>query len=330
MKLAFAGSPYFAANILQAIIAQNYSVVSVLTQPDRPAGRGQRMQPSAVKQVAQLAGLPVYEPDRLTGIAPHELMSVRPDLLLVVAYGLLLPRPWLEWSACGAVNVHTSLLPRWRGAAPIERAIMAGDQETGVSLMQMEVGLDTGPLLSCLSCTIDGEDTAVSLEHKLTTIACTLLLDLLSEYAINGCLPAGEPQPSSGIIYAHKITHADALIDWSASAKSIVYQVRALAGRSGAVTFIMGQERLRIHAVNECALSAQEQKKMPGTIIQADKNGIWVQCGSGVLNLLQMRLNRGKGGLLGYKDAINGFADLFAPGTLLGMVNNNESRQGKE
>lgn len=330
MKLAFAGSPHFSANILQAIIAKNYSVVGVLTQPDRPAGRGQRLQPSATKQVARQAGLSVYEPVKLTGIAPHELMPVQPDLLLVVAYGLLLPRSWLQWPALGAVNVHTSLLPRWRGAAPIERAIMAGDQATGVSLMQMEAGLDTGPLLSCFRCAIDREDTFVSLEHKLAIIARTLLLDLLSEYAVSGRLPAAEPQPSSGITYAHKITHADALIDWSAKAESIACQVRALTGRSGAVTFVAGQERLHIHAVSECVVSAQEQTKLPGTIIQAGKKGIWVQCGSGVLNLLQIRLNRGKGGLLGYKDVINGFADLFTPGALLGMANNSELKQGQK
>ncbi len=316
LQLAFAGSTQFSVDLLQVVLDQGHEITSVLTQPDRPAGRGRRVRPSIVKRTALENGLPVYEPPGLKDFSPSQL-PVRPDFLLVVAYGLLLPKRWLEWPKQASLNVHASLLPRWRGAAPVERAILAGDKKTGTCIMVMEKGLDTGPVLATSSCCIDERETAVSLTQKISALSCELLDALLADYVQTGRLPKARPQPVAGATYASRIRRADALIDWSSSALSIDRRIRALAGRFGGITFIEGGERLVIEAAAESRL-ADTFDRPPGTLVSADKEGIRVQCGTGLLELLQMRLpGRGKGSVLTCRDVLNGFGELFRPGTLL-------------
>lgn len=317
-ELAFAGSPQFAADILQGLLHQGYRLTHVLTQPDRAAGRGKRIRPSPVKSLAQKQGAAVHQPPRLSDITPADLMLTRPDVLVVAAYGLLVPEPWLAWPRAGALNVHASLLPRWRGAAPIERALMAGDAQTGVCIMQMEAGLDTGDILASKSCAVAAEDTAISMAAKLQEMALPLLCAVLQQCQRLGRLPAGTPQAAAGVTYAHKIAAEDRRIDWSNSAAAIARQVRALAGRAGAITALSERDDMKILAVSMEPNSALSGAALhPGTIVRADKSGIQVQCGCGLLNLLQLRLNRGKGALLGYKDALHGFAHLFRTGVQL-------------
>lgn len=318
LRLVFAGSPQFSVELLQAVLDQGHQIEAVLTQPDRPAGRGKRLQASAVKQSAQAARLPVYDPVSLKNARPDEL-SERPDFLLVVAYGVLLPKRWLVWPRLAALNIHTSLLPRWRGAAPIERAIMAGDKETGVCIMSMETGLDTGPIFASDTCPIAPDDNLESLTGKLSKLASTLLAGFFAQYTKTGILSKAQPQASEGITYASKITPADALIDWSTEAASIDRQIRALSGRFGGSTLIDYKERLSIEQA--CVEISPDSGAKPGTIHTVDKTGITIQCGTGMLKLLKMRLpDRGKGSVLGAQDILNGFGSLLKPGLVLGSA----------
>jgi methionyl-tRNA formyltransferase len=310
-RLGFAGTPEFAAGILQALLQAGRTPVVVYTQPDRPVGRGRRLRPSPVKSLAEAHGLPVRQPASLRrpGEAEH-LAELDLDALVVVAYGLILPPPVLEAPRYGCINVHASLLPRWRGAAPVERAILAGDTETGVCIMRMDAGLDTGPVYQCRRCPITRETDAPALEGELGKLGQAALLDCLAR------LPAltPTPQPETGVTYAHKLTRADAEIRWQAPADAIERQVRALAGRLAPFAHADGA---RVSLLAARAL-AQAPAAPPGTIEAADRRGIRVACGEGVLELTALKLSIGKGQPLSAADAVNGYRNLFAPGKVLG------------
>lgn len=283
MKLVFAGTPEFSVAPLQTLIDSGHTVVAVYTQPDRPAGRGRKLSPSPVKQLAASAGLAVRQPDSLRDPqAQAELAALAPDLMVVVAYGLLLPQAVLDIPRLGCVNIHASLLPRWRGAAPIQRAILAGDTETGVGLMQMEKGLDTGPVLAEARCPIAPDDTASTLHDRLSELGARLLAGNL-DALLAGQLTAA-PQSEAGATYARKLDKAEAGIDWQQDAAAIDRQIRAFNPWPVAQTRLNG-EVLRIHAARPVAASGEA-----GRILEAGRDGITVACGQGGLRLTEIQL----------------------------------------
>ena len=308
LRLGFAGTPPFAATILSALIDSGHALDLVLTQPDRPTGRGRKRQPSPVKSLAVASGLPVRDPPTLAG---ESLADDNLDLLVVAAYGLILPDHVLDAPRLGCLNVHASLLPRWRGAAPVERAIMAGDTETGVCLMQMDAGLDTGPVYTCKRVVIGAEETGGELEGRLALLGGELLRNLLPK--IETLTP--EPQSGSGATYAHKLTAADALIDWRHSADQITRQIRALVDRRPATALAAsGEVRIRILAAKA---DADPHDRHPGTILRADRQGLVIACGSGLLRITRLQLNRGKGTAMDAAAAANGYPDLLSAGSIL-------------
>ena len=287
LKLAFAGTPEFAVPSLRAALAGG-EVLAVFTQPDRPAGRGRHPTPSPVKQAALEANVRVLQPETLrTPEAQAVLAQLQPDLLIVVAYGLILPQAVLDIPRFGAWNVHASLLPRWRGAAPIQRAIEAGDAETGVCLMQMRKGLDTGPVLLRRETSIGAEETAGQLHDRLSILGAQVLaegLRLLSE----NLLPQAEEQDDAQAVYAHKLDKAEAKLGWNTPAIELARRVRAFSPWPIAEAVLSG-ERLRIHTA-----MAIEGTGTPGNIIAASKHGIDVACGQGALRLLTVQRDGGK------------------------------------
>ena len=284
LKLIFAGTPEFAVPSLR-IAAERGEVVAVYTQPDRPAGRGRSATASPVKQKALDLGLPVYQPINFKSEEALQILkSHQADLMIVVAYGLILPEPVLSAQTLGCWNVHASLLPRWRGAAPIQRAIEAGDKRTGVCLMQMEKGLDTGPVLLQLSTNISADETSATLHDRLSHLGAEVLSDGL-KLARLGMKFDAEPQSEVGVTYAKKIEKAEALIDWQCDAQQIERSVRAFNPWPIAETQIQG-ERVRIHQA--IALEANTDK-VPGTILAANKEGIDIACEQGILRLLQVQ-----------------------------------------
>ncbi len=310
MRVGFAGTPDFAARILERLLASEFKPAVVYTQPDRRAGRGRKLSPGAVKTLALANSLELCQPptwkhsDASRGLASFDL-----DVLVVAAYGLMLPPPVLSIPQHGCINVHASVLPRWRGAAPIERAIMAGDELSGVSIMQMNEGLDTGPVFSTATCPIGSDTTGPELEHTLADLGGTALLECLRS------LPTLNPvaQDDAGMRYADKVTSADARINWLAPAVVIHRQIRALCGRLPAFTLIDGC-RLR---VLEADLDETPSPTVPGEIRAVSKAGIQVGCGTGSLLMKRVQLNRGKGQPLTAADAIHGYPDLFANGRRL-------------
>ena len=276
----------------------------VLTQPDRRAGRGRKPAPSAVKQVAAEASLPVETPNGPADIFPA-LASTKVDVLVVAAYGLLLPRRALEHPRLGCVNVHASLLPRWRGAAPVERAMIAGDPETGVSIMRMEVGLDTGPVYKQARIPIEPRATGLTLENALSRLGADLLLDVLPD------LERLAPDPQSGpSTYAPKLGPHDSVADWTESASDLDRRIRALAHRAP-VRSSLGGTRVQLLS----AMPREESRTAePGTVLPSGRREILVACGSGALAVDSLKVNRGKGRTMGSADARNGFPDLFRPG----------------
>ncbi|MEQ8858238.1 MAG: methionyl-tRNA formyltransferase [Pseudomonadales bacterium] len=312
LRQGFAGTPAFAARILEALIDSGRAPVVVYTQPDRPVGRGRKVQSSAVKQLASNHGLPVEQPQTLrTPEAVQTLADWDLDVLVVAAYGLILPPPILALPRLGCLNVHASLLPRWRGAAPVERAIMAGDAETGVCIMAMEQGLDTGPVYACRRTAITSDDDGQTLETRLAGLGAAALMDCLEQ--LPALTPA--PQPTDGVSYAHKLTAADARIDWERPAAAIVRQVRALRGRMPAVTHA-GATRVAI--IDAAAEPGVARSTQPGTVLSADPDAIRIACGDGVLAIKRLRLNIGKGRALSAAEALNGYARLFQPNERLG------------
>ena len=284
MKVAFAGTPEFAAAALEAILAAGFEVPLVLTQPDRPAGRGMQLQPSPVKQVALAAGIPVHQPEKLrTPEQQAPLAAACCDVLVVAAYGIILPQAVLDLPRHGCLNIHASLLPRWRGAAPIQRAIQAGDAESGVCIMQMEAGLDTGPVLLEGSLPICDDDTAASLHDKLAELGARLIVDALAKLPLPPRPPCAE-----GVTYAAKIEKAEALLDWRLSAVQLGRQVRAFDPFPGTLAHFEGNPVKIWKAVPEAGHGT------PGSVLAVGKDGIVVACGEGALRLVELQKAGGK------------------------------------
>jgi methionyl-tRNA formyltransferase len=311
LTIIFAGTPDFAACHLAALlIADHYHIAGVYTQPDRPAGRGQKPQFSPVKQLALQHSLKVFQPvDLKSPQQQQQLATLQPDLMIVVAYGLLLPKPVLAIPRLGCINVHASLLPRWRGAAPIQRALLAGDQITGVSIMQMNAGLDTGPVFQQQSCTIQPKDTGGSLHDRLARLGAETLLNTLPKIATAGLL--SQPQTDSQVSYAHKLSKQEARIDWTQSAEHIARQVRAYNPWPIAYSQL-AHSRLRIWQAD--ALTS-ETSQPPGTIVQANKEAICIATGSGVLAINQLQLAGGK--VMTAEAMLNARRDQFQAGQQL-------------
>ncbi|KFN50816.1 methionyl-tRNA formyltransferase [Arenimonas malthae CC-JY-1] len=289
LRIVFAGTPGFAVPCLRAA-AERGEVVGVYTQPDRPAGRGRQLAPSPVKVEALARGLPVFQPENFRSKEAREaLRALQPDLMVVVAYGLILPQSVLDIPRFGCWNVHASLLPRWRGAAPIQRALEAGDKETGVCLMQMEKGLDTGPVLLSLATPITADDTGGSLHDRLAALGAEVLADGLKLLRA-GMRPVPQPQPDEGVTYAHKLDKAEARLDWSRPAPELANRVRAFNPWPVAEAELAG-ERLRIHAARALDLAHGQP---PGTVLAANRDGLDVACGEGALRLLQVQREGGR------------------------------------
>ncbi|MEW5838963.1 MAG: methionyl-tRNA formyltransferase [Pseudomonadota bacterium] len=293
-RIIYAGTPDFAVPALRALLQAGANVVAVYTQPDRPAGRGRKLSASPVKQAALDAGIPVYQPLSLRSEeAQAELAALQPDLMVVAAYGLLLPKAVLDTPTYGCVNLHASLLPRWRGAAPIQRAIESGDAHTGITLMQMDVGLDTGDMLAKSACSIMSDDSAQSLHDRLATMGAELLLRHLPEL-LAGTLK-GEVQDEALVTYAKKLDKAEARLDWSQPASLLARRIMAFNPWPVAETTWKG-ETLRIWralALDEHCSSTSGQSA-PGTIVAAGREGLDVATGQGVLRIQQIQRPGGK------------------------------------
>jgi methionyl-tRNA formyltransferase len=285
LRILFAGTPDFSVPPLQRLIAEGFPPLAVLTQPDRPAGRGRQLQASPVKQAAATAGIAVHQPVTLKDATARDLVSkLEPDLMIVVAYGLILPTEILRLPKFGCWNIHASLLPRWRGAAPIQRAIEAGDRESGACIMQMNEGLDTGPVIHRASIALDEEETGGSLHDRLAELGASALLECVHSLSRGAPLKA-EPQPDSGITYARKLEKAEAQIDWSEHAETLERRIRAFNPWPVAWCMI-GGERTRIW--KSCVVSAAHASK-PGTVLSTGKNGIDIATGKNVLRLLELQ-----------------------------------------
>ena len=288
LRVAFAGTPDFSVPALEALVASRHAVVGVLTQPDRPKGRGRQITAGPVKAAALAHGIPVAQPLSLKDPAGRaELEAWRPDVLVVVAYGLILPPAVLGLPRLGCINIHGSLLPRWRGAAPIQRAILAGDSCTGVTIMLMDVGLDTGPMLLKQEIPIESTDTGGSIHDRLSVSGASALLEALESYSAGTLKPI--PQPAEGVTYASKIEKSEALLDWHRDALELDRQVRAFNPWPVAETRLEG-EQLRVFgtAVLE-GLNSTEIGTEPGTITAVGDSGVVVQCGRGQLALQQLQ-----------------------------------------
>ncbi|AJP49266.1 methionyl-tRNA formyltransferase [Rugosibacter aromaticivorans] len=285
MRIIFAGTPDFAAQALAAILAAGHDVPLVLTQPDRPAGRGLQLQPSAVKQLALAHSLPVFQPERLKDPATHEPMRAAfADVMVVVAYGLILPQAVLDIPRHGCLNIHASLLPRWRGAAPIQRAIEAGDKEAGVTIMQMEAGLDTGAMLLAEKLEIGAEETAGELHDRLSTLGARLIVAALAQR--DALTP--KPQSATGTTYAAKISKAEAQLDWTQPADVLARKIRAFNPFPGATLPLAGEliKVWRAEAVEGCG--------SPGQILAADADGIVIAASHGALRLIELQKPGGR------------------------------------
>ena len=284
MKLIFAGTPEFAAQALDAIIAAGHEVALVLTQPDRPSGRGLALRASPVKERALAAGIGVFQPPTLRDVAAQEtIRAVGAEAMVVAAYGLILPQVVLDMPRFGCINIHASLLPRWRGAAPIQRALLAGDAETGVGIMQMEAGLDTGPVLHEGRVFIAADETASTLHDKLAALGARLIVE-----ALDGRALTPRPQPEAGVTYASKLDKAEAPLDWRRTAAELDRQVRAFNPFPGALA-TLGQLSVKVWRA-----SAEAGEGSPGTILAGDRAGILVACGEGALRLTELQKAGGK------------------------------------
>ncbi|MBI5660244.1 MAG: methionyl-tRNA formyltransferase [Nitrosomonadales bacterium] len=279
MRIIFAGTPHFAAAALEALLAHRFDVVAVLTQPDRPAGRGMRLAPGPVKQLAQAQGLPVLQPASLKQAdIQREIAACAADVMVVAAYGLILPLAVLQLPRHGCLNIHASLLPRWRGAAPIQRAILAGDAETGITLMQMDAGLDTGDMLLKKSCQIGACDTAQTLHDKLAAMGAEAVIAALRLLGQGRLAPV--PQEDALATYAAKLTKEEARINWADDAARIARAVRAYN------PFPLATARLDGTAIKILQASALDDSGgEPGSVLRVEKNGIVVACGKGALRL---------------------------------------------
>lgn len=307
MRLVFAGTPDFAATALKALLGTHHTVVGVYSQPDRPAGRGRKLMPSPVKQVALDASIPVFQPESLkTEEAQRELADLEPDVMIVAAYGLILPKAVLSIPVHGCLNIHASLLPRWRGAAPIQRAIAAGDDETGITIMQMDEGLDTGAMLLKTLTAIEEDDTGGSLHDRLADFGGKAIVDAL-KLLEKGEL-RGETQNDELACYARKLSKEEGHIDWSQDALAIERLIRAFNPWPGTYTDLE-QQRVRIH---EAKALADDSHKPAGTVTRREREGIDVACGAGTLRITRLQLPGARAQSV--NDLINGGKELLMPG----------------
>ncbi|GAB2189725.1 methionyl-tRNA formyltransferase [Sessilibacter sp. MAH1] len=307
LNIVFAGTPDFAAAHLQALLESHHKVIAVYTQPDRPAGRGKKLQKSAVKQVAEAYNLPVYQPLNFKAQEDRDqLAALSADIMVVVAYGLILPVAVLETPRLGCVNVHASLLPRWRGAAPIQRAVEAGDAESGVTIMQMEKGLDTGPMLEVVKCEITATETGGSLHDKLMNMGSPALIKALDDLALGKAVP--EVQDHDAANYASKIEKPDLDINWQESADVIERKIRAFNPFPVCFSDLNG-DRIKLF---DAAVATSSKANSPGEILAVDKSGITVACGEGALALSRIQIPGKKP--MAIADLLNGYSDKFQPG----------------
>jgi methionyl-tRNA formyltransferase len=310
LRIVFAGTPDFAARHLAALLSSEHEIIAVYTKPDRPAGRGKKLTASPVKIMATAHQIPVYQPVSFKSDQDKQMLQdLRADLMIVVAYGLLLPKAVLDTPKFGCINVHGSILPRWRGAAPIQRAVWSGDLETGITIMQMDEGLDTGDMLNVMTLPIEPGDTSTSLYEKLAALGPQALLETLTQITDGTIHPI--PQDEHAASYAHKLTKEEAAIDWTQSAAFIERCIRAF--NPWPVSFF----RVADHNIKvwRSHISHETTDKPAGTIIQTDKSGIYVATGSGVLILEQLQISGKKAMSVG--DILNSRADWFAVGNRL-------------
>lgn len=289
MNIVFAGTPHFAIPCLEALIHSEHQITAIYTQPDRPAGRGHKLQPSPVKTWANLHNLPLYQPLNFKNTANiEELRGLKPDIMIVIAYGLILPQAVLNIPLHGCINVHASLLPRWRGASPIQQSILHGDHESGVTLMQLDAGMDTGPVFTKVHCPITLHETAGSLHDKLALLSAPALIEVLN--AIDTGIAVSTPQNLEGVTHASKISKDDARIDWKNSATEIDCQIRAFNPWPIAFTYV-NEETLRIH---QARVLEFENKAQPGTIVDITKEGLQIATGKQILLIERIQFAGGK------------------------------------
>ena len=310
LRIIFAGTPDFAARHLDALLSSEHQVVGVFTQPDRPAGRGKKLMPSPVKVLAEEKGVPVFQPGSLRPQENQQLVAdLQADIMVVVAYGLILPKAVLDMPRLGCINVHGSLLPRWRGAAPIQRSLWAGDAQTGVTIMQMDVGLDTGDMLHKLSCPVTADDTSGSLYDKLADLGPQGLLHTLTQLAAGTAKP--EVQDEALVTYAEKLSKEEARVDWSLSAAQLERCIRAF--NPWPMSYIVIDEQpVKIW---QASVINTPTSAAPGTILEANRQGIQVATGEGILNLLSLQPAGKKA--MGVQDLLNSRREWFIPGNRL-------------
>ncbi|EID0033706.1 methionyl-tRNA formyltransferase [Vibrio alginolyticus] len=310
LRIVFAGTPDFAARHLAALLSSEHEVIAVYTNPDRPAGRGKKLAAPPVKQLALEHNIPVYQPESFkSDEAKQELADLNADLMVVVAYGMLLPQAVLDTPKLGCINVHGSILPRWRGAAPIQRSIWAGDAETGVTIMQMDIGLDTGDMLKIATLPIEATDTSASMYEKLAELGPEALIDCLVDIAAGKTVPVKQDDELAN--YAKKLSKEEARINWNDDAAHIERCVRAFNPWPMS-HFEAAENSIKVW---QSRVAEQTSDKPAGTIVQADKTGIYVATGNGVLVLEQLQVPGKKA--MSVQDILNSRAAWFEVGTLL-------------
>ncbi len=310
MRIIFAGTPDFAARHLDALLTSEHQVVGVFTQPDRPSGRGNKLTASPVKMLAEANNIPVFQPKSLRPEENQTLVSaLEADIMVVVAYGLILPKAVLEMPRLGCINVHGSLLPRWRGAAPIQRSLWAGDTKTGITIMQMDVGLDTGDMLHKVECDILPEDTSASLYNKLALLGPSGLLETLHQLAKGTALR--EVQDEAHVTYAEKLSKEEARLDWMLSAEQLERCIRAFNPWPVSY-FMIDDQPVKVWLAETLP---DETGALPGTIIAADKKGIQIATASGILNITQLQPSGKKA--MSAQDLLNSRREWFIAGTRL-------------
>ena len=310
MRIIFAGTPDFAARHLDALLTSEHEVVGVFTQPDRPAGRGNKLTPSPVKTLALEHGIPVFQPKSLRPAESQQLVAeLNADVMVVVAYGLILPQAVLDMPKLGCINVHGSLLPRWRGAAPIQRSLWAGDSQTGITIMQMDVGLDTGNMLHKIECDIEPQDTSATLYNKLAELGPTGMLATLQQLAEGTARP--EVQDEALVTYAEKLSKEEARLDWSLSAKQLERCIRAFNPWPMSY-FVIDEQPVKVW---QAEVLDQQTSAQPGTIIAAGKAGIQVATSDGILNILQLQPAGKKA--MSVQDILNSRREWFIEGNIL-------------
>ncbi|NUW61791.1 methionyl-tRNA formyltransferase [Cronobacter muytjensii] len=310
LRIIFAGTPDFAARHLEALLSSSHEIVGVFTQPDRPAGRGKKLMAGPVKVLAEENGLPVFQPKSLRPVENQKLVAaLNADVMVVVAYGLILPEAVLAMPRLGCINVHGSLLPRWRGAAPIQRSLWAGDTQTGVTIMQMDKGLDTGDMLRKLTCPITAEDTSASLYDKLAQLGPQGLLATLSDLASGAVVP--EKQDDAKATYAEKLSKEEARLDWMLSAVQLERCIRAF--NPWPVSYFMIDDQPV--KVWKASVLDQQSKAAPGTVLEAGKQGIQIATADGILNLEDLQPAGKKP--MSAQDLLNSRREWFTPGNIL-------------